>query len=315
MANPSGGSVGASGNPLIDGLLQGNSWTFQAGPRVITYSFNITGYGGSWTQPLVDGANAAYAAVEAICNVDFQQISSGTYVWQSNADIAMGVTGSRQTDQWDTIGYANFPDSGENDLARADYSQLFGQTFTSTTYAKPEGDILIDNYDVAYDYMAADGYGLTVFLHEILHALGLKHPHDDGGGTGFPTFAELGLSNLDVDQYTVMSYNFEFPYYDIGNPSTPMVLDILALQYIYGANTNYRTGGDTYLFEYGKCYAIWDAGGYDTIDASAAFGVELNLETGSTNIHKSTYSTVGIAFGVTIESAIGSQEAVGIRGA
>ena len=306
MAQPSGGSVSASGNPLIDGLLQGSSWTFQAGPRVITYSFNSTGYGGSWTQPLIDGANAAYAAIEAICNVDFQQISSGTYVWQSNADIAMGLSGSRQAEQWDTIGYANFPDPGENDLARADYSELFGQTFTSTTYAKPEGDILIDNYDVAYDYMAADGLGLTVFLHEILHALGLKHPHDDGG-TGMPTFAQLGISNLDVDQYTVMSYNFEFPYYDIGNPSTPMVLDILALQYIYGANMTYRTGDDIYTFEYGKCYAIWDAGGNDTISAIYySSGITLDLDAGSTNIDNDSYSTVGIAFGVTIENAHGS---------
>jgi Ca2+-binding RTX toxin-like protein len=308
MATPSGGSVTTSGNPLIDGLLQGNSWTFAGGqPRVITYSFNITGYGGSWTQPLIDGANAAYAAIEAVCNIDFQQISSGTYVWQSDADIAMGVTGSRQDEQWDTIGYANFPDPSENDLARADYSQLFGQTFTATTYAKPEGDILIDNYDVAYSYMATDGYGLTIFLHEILHALGLKHPHDDGG-TGFPTFSQLGISGLNLDQYTVMSYEFAFPYYDIGNPSTPMVLDILALQYIYGANMTYHTGDDVYTFEDGKCYTIWDAGGNDTISAvSYGSGIALRLEAGTTNIDKDNFSTVGIAFGVTIENARGSQ--------
>ena len=306
MATASGDSVSKANDPLIDGLLQGNSWTFGSGPRVITYSFNVTTAGGPWSQYLINGAAAAYAAVEAVCNVDFQQIASGNYVWESGADIAMGLTGSLQSQQWGSIGYANFPDLAENDLARADYSNLFGQTFTSANYANPEGDILIDNNAVAYNYMTRDGYGLTVFLHEILHALGLKHPHDDGG-TGFPTFAELGLSGLDLDQYTVMSYEFAFPYYDIGNPSTPMVLDILALQYIYGANMSYHTGDDVYTFDDGRCYAIWDAGGNDTISAVYyGSGITLNLEAGSTNIDKDNFSTVGIAFGVTIENARGS---------
>jgi Ca2+-binding RTX toxin-like protein len=305
MAIPSGRSVGATGNPLVDGLLQGNSWTFQAGPRVITYSLNSTGYGGSWSTEMAAAVDASFAAWEAVANVDFQQVSSGTFAWQSSADIAVGLTGDRQMSQWGTIGYAFFPTSAGNDFNRADLGSLLGQSFNAANYAHPEGDIFLDNYDVSYDYLDPGGFGISVILHEIGHALGLKHPHDSGGA-GFPTFAQLGISDLDLDQYTVMSYDVAFPNYYDGNPETPMVLDILAIQHIYGANMTYHTGDDVYQFVGGRVYAIWDAGGNDAIDASQSNGVTLKLEAGTTNIDHDSYSTVGIAFGVTIENAIGS---------
>ena len=50
----------------------------------------------------------------------------------------------------------------------------------------------------------------------------------------------------------------------------PMLYDILALQYIYGANMTTRAGDDVYTFQTDKEYleCIWDAGGHDTIDLS-----------------------------------------------
>lgn len=32
------------------------------------------------------------------------------------------------------------------------------------------------------------------------------------------------------------------------HPTTPMVLDIAAIQYIYGANTSFHSGNDTYRY-------------------------------------------------------------------
>jgi len=51
MATPLANSVPLTGNPLIDGLVQGSSWQFGGGPHVLTYSFsnNDTPNGGPWT--------------------------------------------------------------------------------------------------------------------------------------------------------------------------------------------------------------------------------------------------------------------------
>ena len=46
--------------------------------------------------------------------------------------------------------------------------------------------------------------------------------------------------------------------------STPMVYDIAAIQYLYGANMNHNSGDTTYSFDPDTPFieAIWDAGGH-----------------------------------------------------
>ena len=60
-----------------------------------------------------------------------------------------------------------------------------------------------------------------------------------------------------------------------------MAFDIAALQFLYGGNQNFATGNNIYSFDVNDMYCIWDAGGTDTIDASAQTkAVTLELQPG-----------------------------------
>jgi Ca2+-binding RTX toxin-like protein len=139
-------------------------------------------------------------------------------------------------------------------------------------------------------------YGLTTFLHEIGHALGLSHPGNyDASEDSKPTYADDAVYAQDSAQYTIMSY-FGSEFADGWHlnttggidPSTPMLDDIATIQSKYGANWTTRdtdtvygyhsnAGRDFYDFtkDTAPVFTIWDGGGNDTIDASGYAGKQV----------------------------------------
>jgi len=171
------------------------------------------------------------------------------------------------------------------------------------------------------NYTQGEGYGFATLLHEIGHALGLKHPFE-----GTPTLP----SELDNTKYTIMSYtnddsggsnaqtpettaNADDATYVIS--STPMVLDIAAIQHLYGAAEHNHGDGDVYIFDSSTPFSgtIWDSGGHgDTIDLSAVTtDVFFDLNDGkSSTVTTDDWSLVpniSIAQGAEIENLIAGQ--------
>jgi Ca2+-binding RTX toxin-like protein len=118
---------------------------------------------------------------------------------------------------------------------------------------------------------------------------------------------------------------FSTTWYNI-EPSTPMLYDIAAIQYLYGKNTATRAGNDSYTFDPDEPFfmCIWDGGGTDTITVSNfSAGCTINLTDGkfsSITILPDPYpggtdpnasaiyngsNNLSIAFGCTIENATG----------
>lgn len=181
-----------------------------------------------------------------------------------------------------------------------------GQAATAFAYlpetAPSKGGDVWFGYDTAFDAPRRGDYAWVTTLHEIGHALGLKHAHAAIGGTG-PYEDDTGIisqpvsADRDAIEFTVMSYRSHvgqdlvltdsYTNEDYGYPQTLMMLDIAALQRMYGADFGTNAGDTVYRFSpsTGEMFingtgqgapganrlflTIWDGGGTDTYDFSA----------------------------------------------
>ena len=149
-----------------------------------------------------------------------------------------------------------------------------------------------------------------VFIHELGHALGLKHPFSTPGVTGGTADPPYLSAAEDKGSWTQMTYD-EIPneYYFKFSP-----LDITALQYLYGPNPASRADDDTYYYKSTEANFIWDGAGTDTIDASSATErVTIYLDPGYWGFKGETKADtitskgqITINFGTEIENLIGS---------
>jgi serralysin len=287
----------------------GSSWNgfgVTGTPATITYAFRATAPGtmpldmGGFSQLTAAQMAAAELALQSwsdVANITFVRVNPGGY--SNDAQMLFGNYSSG------TQGAAAFGFSPTNpDPNKA------GDVWLKSTYGFNLNPVLL-------------GYGRHLIVHEIGHALGFAHPGSYDVTNGSPTYAADAVYKEDTLQYSVMSYwsetntgaDFQGFY-----ASAPLLHDIAAAQRLYGANMNTRTGDTVYGFNSnaGRDYfsatsasnelifAVWDAGGTDTLNFSLYADAQL------INLNAETFSNVGvmvgnvsIARGVVIENAIG----------
>lgn len=267
-----------SGTLSIDALLSGYKWGGAAGTgTTVTYSFPFvnglayfSGLGGGSYSDLDEphaaqhyGLNAvqqaaAQTALQAWANVANIKPLLVADTSTSVGDIRLAWTSATETvtgggGAW---GWASFPDG---------LYPSAGDVWISTDAG---GALSNDDWSVgSYNYMS--------LVHELGHALGLKHPFEDAPVDPAHSTRQYSLMAYDDAPHSLFvrvteSANSSSWQSFTVVPNSPMLDDIAAMQYMYGANTTYHTGNDTYTFDPSTPFmsTIWDAGGNDTISIS-----------------------------------------------
>ena len=258
-------SVLATSNQDINGLLSGIRWNATS----LTFSFPTSasfygvGYGNGEPANSFQSLNATQQAsarsilttYSSYVSMTFSEITESA---SAHADLRFAQSNAPST------AWAYYPSS----------SSLGGDSwynYSSGYYANP----------------VRGNYAWATFEHEIGHALGLEHGHE-GGDYGPMTYAH------DSMEYSVMTYrSYEgastttgYANEAWGFAQTPMMYDIAALQFMYGANFNANSGSTVYSWSptSGEMFingvgqgapggnrvfqTVWDGGGADTYDFS-----------------------------------------------
>lgn len=310
MRSDDQGSAGGGGNPTkqifatgnqgIDGLLAGDGWAGTA----IQYSFptNASIYHYSTDPDIPDmffplttaQQNAARFALDANEGVNVAAKAGFSVEGFTNLNISRDT--SPDTEQ---IRLAN---TSSDFVGSAQVEDFPGNYVTPET--EDNGDVWFGVYD-DYTHPVAGNYAWHTTLHEIGHALGLKHGQEDDWSFGaLPT-------NIDSMEYSVMTYRAyvgdpidgAYPNGTWGYAQSWMMYDIAALQHMYGADFTTNSGSTTYSWNPNSgatlvngvaailpgdshiFATIWDGGGTDTYNLSAyRTNLKIDLAPGSFSV-------------------------------
>lgn len=310
-------SGAASGSPT-DAIAWGSSVSdteisvfFAENRDYVVRDGGVTYFSEGWNDYEIGQVTLAFRLIESVTNVTFTRVD-GFF----DADFVLGLDADEQMAPH-RLGFFNPP--GVPGYGRG----MFNGTAWDRT---PGGDL------------ERGGVGFATIVHELLHGLGLAHPHDLGGESSVMSgvtgaFDDYGLYDLNQGVFTAMSYNEGIHTGTIGRApgadgdwgaeAGPMALDIAVLQSLYGANMSHATGDDVYdlpgLNGTGTFWAaIWDAGGYDTIRYGGVLDAVIDLRPATLTYGEGGGGFISavddIAGGFTIANGVEIERAISGRG-
>lgn len=306
--------------PSVDSLLNGYHWD----SNNVTFSYIAPG------TSVYSKTYQDLTLFNSIQGFSISQQRAATAILQTWSNVT-NLTFTQVADGGESAGTIRFSFSNSYDWVNS-----AGMTYLPSStpaggdvWINPKSNEIINGFwngTLSNSIFSQGSFGYFTLLHEIGHALGLKHPFDNSTNGGGSSIAGTQYSGWDTKVYTAMSYTevpnmpelLGFTY----NPTTPMVLDIAAIQSIYGTNYNYNAGNTDYSFNdiFGQYYfqTIWDGGGSNSITYNGSTSSNIDLRQGhgskignavyaftATDPQAYWFNNVWIAYGTKINSFVG----------